>query len=341
VHRATNTQGASAAWQRLLEERTQRAVDVLARVEGVLGLILCGSVGRGETWPLSDIDMILIYEDGRAEEAAGDVEARRSELSEWWAGEGYSTALDVGKLAFTRSEVAQALSLPPGGAARLLDDQRWFHSTDKGYGSRAAFDPEGVAGALSRWLTDARFTSEVVNGRLEGHLRQAWQRYEEAVVALDEREALAAAIALRESLHALTRYLMERWGGRDNSWGRFGTQLERTASERGEADLIAKIMALYGLAPKEVARRMALAPEGIRYWHKLSLEGRRLVGESVTEEQDARDVLLVFATREVRQRQPPYGDWVGLEIESAVLSGSLDQYANILGRFGASHTSQS
>lgn len=211
-HRETDRRSVDLSWQRLLKQRTQRAAEVLAGVDGVMGLILCGSMGRGDPWPLSDIDMILIYEDGQSEAAAHEVEARRQELSDWWAEEGYSTGSDVGKLASTRSEVEQALSLPPGGAAHVLDNERWFHSTEKGYGGRAVFDPEGVARALSQWLTEARFASEVVRRRLEIHQSQAWQRYEEAKAALDEQNTLQAAIALRESLHALTRYLMELWG---------------------------------------------------------------------------------------------------------------------------------
>lgn len=128
---------------------------------------------------------------------------------------------------------------------------------------------------------------------------------------------------------------MELWGGRDNSWGRFGTRLELTASERGEADLIAEIMALYSLAPEEVEPRMSLAPEGVRYWHKLSLEGRTQVDEPATEMQNARDVLLVFSTREVRHREPPYADWVGLQTDPTVLTGILTKYDSILRKVDA------
>ncbi len=324
--------GPSAPWHRLLEERARQAVDALARVEGVLGLLLAGSIGRGEPWPLSDIDVIPIYEDERAETAAAEVEAERNELLDWWAAEGHCTCLDVGKLRFTRSEAAQATALPPAEAARYLDDPRWFHSLDKGYRGRAAFDPEGLATRLSRWLTEARFAPEVARERLQMHWRQVGEAYEEAVAMLGKQETLAASIALRESLHALTRYLIEGWGGRDNSWARFATRLELRAAERGEEDLVAHVMTLYGLTPEEVVRRMALAPEGIRQRHRLSLQGRRLVGESVTEQQDARDVLLVFSTREVRYQRPPYGEWVGLELDRTTLGKRLDEYGHLLKR---------
>ena len=326
-----------ASWQRMLEERARQAVAALAQVQGVLGLVLCGSVGRGEAWPLSDLDLIPIYDDGRAERAAGEVAARRSELLDWWTAEGYATSLDVGKLKFTRSEVVGALALTPSEAGRYLDDPRWFHSLDKGYRGRAAFDPEGLAAALSRWLTEARFAPEVARGRLETLWRQALKRHEQAAEALGAGDTSAAAVAFRESLHVLTRYLIEGWGGRDNSFARFGTRFERTAGERDAGELAAEVMALYGLAPGEVARRMALAPHGVRYRHRLSLEARRLVAEPVTPEQDARDVLLVFSTREIRYGRPPFEAWVGLETDPAILAGRLADYSRLLERLTAGH----
>jgi hypothetical protein len=190
---------------------------------------------------------------------------------------------------------------------------------------------------LARWFTEARFAPEVVRARLETHWRQVLERYDRAAQALCTGETLAAAIAFRESLHALTRYLMESWGGRDNSWARFGTRLERTAAGRGEGDLVAGIMALYGLAPEEVTRRMALAPEGVRYRHRLALEARRLVGEQVTAVEDARDVLLVFSTREIRYSRPPFAEWVGLETSPAILAGRIEEYNRLLERVKATH----
>jgi hypothetical protein len=332
----TAEHGLLAPWRQVLEERVRQAVEALAQIPGVLGLILCGSVGRGEAWPLSDIDMIPIYEDGQVKRAAGEVEVRRLEFLDWWVPEGLCTSLDVGKLRFSRSEAEQAVGLPPGAATRYLDEPRWFHSLDKGYRGRAAFDPEGLASALARWLTDARFAPEVVRGRLETHWRQAQERYAQARQTLEVGDALAAAIGLRESLHAIMRYLMERWGGQDNSWARFGTRFERKGIERGEGELVAEIMALYGLAPDEVGRRMALAPHGVRYRHRISLEARRLVGETVTDGEDARDVLLVFSTQHVRYGRPPLEAWVGLESNPAVLGGQIDEYGRLLERLKAS-----
>jgi predicted nucleotidyltransferase len=56
-------------WRELLEQRRDEAVGVLGAVPGVRGLVVGGSMGRGEPWPLSDIDVLAVYagERGAAE----------------------------------------------------------------------------------------------------------------------------------------------------------------------------------------------------------------------------------------------------------------------------------
>lgn len=43
-------------WQELLDERLEESIDEPRSVRGVCGLVVGGSVGRGQAWPLSDID---------------------------------------------------------------------------------------------------------------------------------------------------------------------------------------------------------------------------------------------------------------------------------------------
>lgn len=319
-------------WQRILEERAGQSMEALSQVPGVLGLILCGSLGRREGWPLSDVDLILIYEDGEAERASAEVEAARVALLDEWMDEGLSTSLDAGKLAFARSEVEAALSLPPGEATQLLDDPGWFHSLDKGYRGRAAFDPDGLAAPLAAWLTEARFAPEVMRGRIEAHWRQTLTYQQRAVKALHDGNPVAAELALRESLHALMRNLIERWGGRDNSFARFGTRFAHTAADRGEQALAGEIFTLAGLDAAGVARRLALTPEGIRLRHRLSLAARKLVGEPISADEDARDVLLVFSTMRMRHGLPPFPVWIDIAGDAAVTADRVERYSRLLER---------
>jgi hypothetical protein len=116
-------------WRELLDQRLAEAVADLGAVPGVRGLIVCGSIGRGQPWPLSDIDLVPIY--AGSFEPAGEVKRRQALLIDWWASSGRAQTLDVGWLAFTDREVLEATAGGPAEAAARMPDLRWLHGTDK------------------------------------------------------------------------------------------------------------------------------------------------------------------------------------------------------------------
>src|SRR5687767_4026424 len=98
-------------WRALLAERLEEAVASLGTVPGVRDLVVAGSVGRGEPWPMSDIDLLPIV---TATTAPGPgIQRRRAALMDWWAASGRAQTLDVGWLSFTDAEVEQAVGSGP------------------------------------------------------------------------------------------------------------------------------------------------------------------------------------------------------------------------------------
>jgi hypothetical protein len=55
---------------------------------GVRGLIIGGSVGWGEPWPLSDIDLLPVY--AGSFDPAREVERQHAMLIDWWAASGHA-----------------------------------------------------------------------------------------------------------------------------------------------------------------------------------------------------------------------------------------------------------
>jgi predicted nucleotidyltransferase len=180
-------------WRQLLDERLHEAITVLGWIPGVQGFIVAGSLGRGEPWPMSDIDLLPIY--AASADAAATVEHRRAELVDWWAASGRAQTLDVGWLAFTTSEIGDVMSAGPSEASARMADKRWFHGLDKAYGGHAASAADELGSAFAAWITAMRFHPAVVTARISTWRRQATQTLAEAdnVHADESRESYLPA----------------------------------------------------------------------------------------------------------------------------------------------------
>src|SRR5690242_1864803 len=108
------------AWETTLDHRVAEALDTFRTFDGLHGLIVAGSVGRGEPWPLSDLDLLPIYADDALDSAPVEIDRRRRLLLARWIEEGWWTGLDIGRLRFTRREVEQALQCDDTTVLSLL-----------------------------------------------------------------------------------------------------------------------------------------------------------------------------------------------------------------------------
>lgn len=210
-------------WKQLINERLREAVTVLGRTAGVHGFIVAGSVGRGEPWPMSDIDLLPIYTDPDSAESAARLDRSRAELVDWWAASGRAQTLDLGWLAFTTAEIRDAMAAGPDRVATRMADRRWFHGLDKAYGGHAANPDDELGTAFASWITGIRFHPTVVTARINTWHQQATDALTEAARVRVDDPAKATCL-LRESARALRLVLIERWGERLGSMGREWTR---------------------------------------------------------------------------------------------------------------------
>lgn len=275
-------------WRERLASRADEATATLAAVPGVVGVVIGGSFGRGEAWPLSDLDFMIISTGRPVDEVADEINLAAYEQSEIWGTAGIYTGVDVGRLSFDRTEVED---LTPAAIAARLDDSRWLHGVDKMYGGRATHDPTGVAGDLLRAIADARFTPEIVGRRVRGWFETCDACIAEAEQAANADPALAWVL-LRRAGSCLAEVLTERMGERAGSLGRYWTKFERRAADHDQQQLADRLITIVGAEPTAI-------PDGIPEWLaeriELSYTARQLVNEPVTVEQNARDNLLAYA----------------------------------------------
>jgi predicted nucleotidyltransferase len=299
----------SPRWRELLDERLKEATASLGSVPGVRGLVVGGSVGRGEPWPLSDIDILPI--DAAGTDAAAEIERRHAALIDWWAASGRAQTLDVGWLRFTDEEARAAIAADVGYAAERMSDPRWLHGLDKAFGGRGVADPEGLADAFARWASSVRFAPEVVAARVREWFRQAVAAREAAADAVAGGEPAPATIQMRQAARALRLVLVEGWGERLGSLGREWTLFERMAARRGAADFAERLAEVAGAGVEEACQRARSTPAWLAERIDLAYQARLAVGEAVTAAESARDQIAAFSVLLPRRRPEPWDAWVG------------------------------
>ena len=297
-------------WKQLLDERLHEAVTVLGQTPGVHGLIVAGSVGRGDPWPMSDIDLLPIYDASTdPEESAAELDQRQAALVDWWAASGRAQTLDLGWLAFTTTEIRDAVAAGPDHAVARIAEPRWFHGLDKAYGGHAADPADESGNAFATWIHTVRFHPTVVAARINIWHRQAADALAEATQVQTEDPATATHL-LRVSARALRMVLIERWGERLGSLGREWTRFERMAERHGQRVLAARIATLASADPAAAQQRVKLAPTWLQERIDLSYAARITVGEDVSWAENARDQIAAFTTL-VTQRPHFRGPWIG------------------------------
>ncbi len=314
-------------WRELLDERLEEAVRELGAVPGVRGLVLGGSVARGEPWPMSDIDIMPISAATQdTEDAVNRVQAR---MVDWWAASGRAQTLDVSWLRFDDDEVAQAVASDASYAVERITDLRWFHGIDKCYGGRGEADPDGVADAFARWVTKVRFDPALVAARVGQWKAQVRASRQSAQEARERGDRVEATLRMRDAARHLRLVLLEGWGERLGSMGREWTCWERMAKSHGAADLAGRVAVVANASPADALERARGAPTWLNERIDLAFEARRLIGEDVTEQESARDQLAAFAVHVPRHRPPPWGDWLGLP--DPALDEKLEELDGLIG----------
>jgi hypothetical protein len=280
-------------WRDTLGRRLAETVELIGSIDGVSGLILGGgeNADQDEAWPLSDVDLVIVYADEVRDLAAAELNRRRGAMEDFWGWAGVSGSLELGALWFTESEAASVVEAGSAGLAARVADPRWFNAMDRAYEGRVVLGRRAVVAELSELFTSARFAADVVAARVR-HWRDT------VIDALAGLETVAAA-------EAMVDLCTEHWGGRVAPPSRRWTSFEALADRHGRRHVAEIVLASGGARVDDAAPRLAVAPWWLHRRIDAALVARLSGGEDVTPEQNARDQIVAFAQLWRRRGLPP------------------------------------
>ena len=315
-------------WRDTIDLRAEEAVNDVSAIPQVEGIILGGSVGRGQAWPLSDVDLIYITGDDCDRDLPRRVDKIGQGLYEIQACDGWSTSIDVGKLFLTQGE-ASGLVAGRCTLENLMGSERVFHALDKCYGGRPVFVTEGCDTAwLAALLTRERFSEPVVRTRQRERLSTASKHLKEARRHLKGNDLVSAAVSVEKTARPLVPFLLENWRESDRSFGRVFTRFLREADQHGSGGIATRALDLFSLEDDDVDRRFASAPPHVVERHDRSYAARRFIGETITKPDDRRDVLYAFSWYAIRSGEVET-EWVGLETQLSAVTERLEAAVKI------------
>ena len=300
-----------ARWREVLDERVRESVETVLAIEGVADVVVGGSVGRGEPWPFSDIDLIPITSTGHIE-LGPPLERAKADLARKWAATGWTHILDVGWLAFDEAEVRAFANGDAQSTVALIGDPRWLHGTDKAAGGRGALS-NGLGQAFADAAGATRSAVEIRRARFDSWVEIVQRRLTRAtdwMAAGHEDDAYAAA----QVAGPLAAATLEAWNEREGSMTRFATRFERICATRGRTDLRTSIASISRSDAGLVSSSFGDLPAWLEARIELAFLGRRDVAEEVTVEQNRRDhVLLALGTEGL----PSQAEWLRRGVSDA------------------------
>ncbi len=315
-------------WEHILQVRTVEAIERIASVPGVAGVILGGSVGRGTAWPLSDIDLIYITTREADNGLPESVDELSLSITGEWTRDSWRTSVDAGRLHFTADE-ADDLIKGKRNQDELMANERIFHATDKSHLGQSVHTSEDCdTPAFVVLLSDGRFDPSVVRARQIERVRRATGLAHRAKSHLEAGRLIEAGISVQELSRLTIPFLMEKWGHGDRSFGRVFTRFCVLAREHDEEGIANRLIRLFSLTADEVEARYAKAPAHVVERHITSYPSRLAVGEEITELDDRRDVLYAFTWYAVRNGET--GSWLlNEDLRKSQLKLSLERTASI------------
>jgi predicted nucleotidyltransferase len=311
-------------WRARIERIAARESAHFAGLPYVTGVAIVGTVGRGNAWPLSDVDLLIMADpqDGHdPEDLVRAVEQRRNEAL---LAQRVPNPVEAGNWVLLTRDVASAVQRTSDEFLSRAAHPHWLGTILKAAGGRVVGDTDGLLEAFLRRADAERMGVGFVRVWLDSRLAAAQSCLVEAEGLLGAGDAAAACRQVIRASDALAGAAHARWRRVPQRLAHGASRLLAAARAEGEPGIGGCFLGAARLREPEVMERFPDLPPAGRAEQDVHLAVRRGVGEGISELDAARDVLN-GGSRQVMSEHAvgPWPVWTGVTSDARAVGEAL------------------
>jgi predicted nucleotidyltransferase len=322
------------AWRDRIERVATEESAHFASLPYVEGVAIIGSVGRGDPWPLSDVDLLVVAGPWQGQDPGMLVHAVEEERNR---------RLDAARVPH---EVEARLWLwhPEQMAATVGDDDEAFLSRHadwpytgvpaKVYGARVVADRRGQVGRFVKRCNRVVFDETFLRVWLHRVITDARADLGAAWDLADREQWAAASLQLVQAADAMMFGFYGVWRRLPQSLGRAVTRFLAAADSMGDSRVGELLLRAARLDDETLGQRLAAVPPAGRRERDVCLAIRRGAGEDVDESAVSRDMLHLATTQRADggDASGGYPAWIGVTDDATAVGAQRDAAEELLRR---------
>ena len=304
-------------WRERVARVCEEECAYFARLPYVKGLAVIGSVGRGDPWPLSDIDMLVVADrvEGKHPNAAVRQEERKR--NDRLHAAGIPNDVEASIWTVTPEEIEPALN---GDVELLLGKVgelpwAWHGFLTKAHGGKVVVDADGQVGRFIERCGHVLFSNRFLGLTRRQALDDMARRQAEASELMAGGRWSAASLCLMRMAHEIATSLLLCWGHVPQSLSRSVSRFLAAAGRARRADIAEWFLDAVRLRPEQTTDRFHGLPPAATVERDRLLAIRAGSGENVDELAVTRDMLHVRFWVDVgrsSQLDGPFPKWTGV-----------------------------
>ena len=265
------------------------------RLPYVKGLAVIGSIGRGDPWPLSDIDMLVVAERVEGKHPSAAVRAEERKRNDRLHAAGIPNDVEASIWTITPEEIVSALAgdVSPmlGKVGELL--WGWSGFLVKAHGGTVITDSAGRLARFIERCDEILFRSEFLDLWRQQIVDNMEKRPTDVGDLMAEGRWSMASLSLMRVAHKITTPLYLSWGRVPQSISRCVSRFISAAEESGCGEVGQWFLDAVRLRPEQVRARFNGLPDAATTERDRLLAIRCGSGEDIDEIAVTRDLLHV------------------------------------------------